>query len=87
MMLNIPWGVGSFLGVSALLTGTTFGSALALFASGIHFVTAFAPGFVLALIAMLLNGTLVPLMVTAPKCQVTVPSETVLDSAGGGGPA
>jgi len=42
----------------------------------------FGAWFVLALTVMLLNGTLVPFMVAAPKVHVKLPSETVLDSAG-----
>lgn len=41
--------------------------------------------FVIVLTVILLKGTLVPFIVAAPKYQVVSPSETVLDSAGGGG--
>jgi hypothetical protein len=42
----------------------------------------FGAWFVIALTVMLLKGTLVPFMVAAPKVQVELPSEIVLDSAG-----
>jgi len=42
----------------------------------------FGAWFEIALTVMLLNGTLVPFMVTAPKVQVELPSEIVLDPAG-----
>ncbi len=44
----------------------------------------FAAWFVITLIAMLLNGTLVPFMVTAPTVQVYLPSDIVLDPDEGG---
>ncbi len=44
----------------------------------------FGAWFVIALTVMLLNGTLVPFMVAAPKVHVKLPSETVLDPAGAG---
>ena len=42
----------------------------------------FGAWFVIALTVMLLKATLVPFMVAAPKFQVELPSEIVLDSAG-----
>jgi hypothetical protein len=42
----------------------------------------FGAWFVIALTVMLLNATLVPFMVAAPKVQVELPSEIVLDSVG-----
>ena len=42
----------------------------------------FGAWFVIALTVMLLKGTLVPFMMAAPKTQVEVPSEMILDSGG-----
>ena len=42
----------------------------------------FGAWFVIVLTVMLLKGMLVPFMVAAPRIQVELPSEIVLDSAG-----